>query len=353
MPQLAMVDRGANGFDPVKGDVRGEGWVKSVSPGRQPAAWRSLSDDLEVTRRCSLCGGANLRLLFEATDTLHGLPGKWGIVRCDACGLMFTSPRPTRTAIKRFYPEDYQPFTSPHSTPPAFWKRVLKPVVNLLLDPKEHILPPHESPGTALEVGCGSGRFLVHLAELGWKVEGFDPSANTIENLRQQTGLPLRVGTIESMSFNPGSFDLIAASMVLEHLHDPLADARRLRDWLRAGGYLMGSVPNCASWEFRFFGPEWYALQVPTHLFHFTSGTLCLLLKSAGFQSVKVFHQRNVNNLMVHLGWWLKRRHLPGARSFLEFPERGSIALRYAVRPVASILAWARQAGRISFLARR
>ena len=316
------------------------------------AAWRPDSGEYEVVCSCPLCGAVDPRLLFEASDTLHGFPGTWGIVKCRVCGLMVTSPRPSRVIIADYYPDNYQPFTAPHAPRGAGWKRVLKPIVVRLLDPKEHILPPRIPGGTALEVGCGSGRFLIQLAELGWQAQGIDPSVNTIEALRKRTTLPLQVGTIESTRFSSGSFDLIAALMVLEHLHDPLEDARKLYDWLRPGGHLTGSVPNCASWEFRHFEADWYALQVPTHLVHFTPATLRHLLEDAGFSKVWIFQQRNVNNLMVHLGRFLEERHLPGANTCLEFPERGSTALRYAVRPVASMLAWLRQAGRISFLAR-
>ncbi len=316
-------------------------------------AWRPDDGGCEVVCRCPLCGADNPRLLFEAVDTLHGFPGTWGIVKCSACGLMVTSPRPNREAIADYYPDDYQPFTAPHAPREAGWKRALKPFVVRLLDPKEHILPPRIPGGTALEVGCGSGRFLIQLAEMGWQVQGIDPSVNAIDALRRRTALPLQVGTIESTEFDSGSFDLIAALMVLEHLHDPLEDARKLHDWLRPGGHLMGSVPNCASWEFRSFGPDWYALQVPTHLFHFTPATLISVLTRAGFSNVRIFQQRNVNNLMIHAGRFFARYRLPFASAFLAFPERGPRVLRYAVRPAASLLAWLRQAGRISFLARK
>ncbi len=318
------------------------------SKARQPN-----SDEDEAIMICPLCGNHDLQRLFEAVDTLHGFPGTRGIVKCRGCGLMSTSPRPGPEKIIDFYPDDYQPFSAPHARPAASWKRAVKPVVGRLFDTKEHVLPRRVSGGTALEVGCGSGRFLMQLAEMGWKAQAIDPSAATITELRQRTDLPLEIGTIQSATFESESFDLIAALMVLEHLHDPVGDARKLCGWLRHGGWLTGSVLNCASWEFRFFGADWYALQVPTHLSHFTPTTLRILLEKAGFGNVKIFQQRNVSNLMVHLGRVLARHHLPFSSTLLDFPERGPRVLRYAVRPAASILAWLRQGGRISFLAQK
>jgi len=310
------------------------------------------SDALERLIQCPMCRSQLLDLQLTARDTLHGLAGEWGVVRCRDCGLMHTSPRPTRRTMASYYPEEYKPHSENFVKATSGGARgIVKRLLSRVLDPREVVLPRPLSPGTALEVGCGSGRFLVQLADRGWHVHGLEPSAAAVTRLRAHRDLPVTVGTIETTDFDPRSFDLIVASMVFEHLHDPLGDVMKLRSWLRPGGHLTGSVPNCASWEFRFFASEWYALQVPTHLFHYTPTTLTNLLERAGLRRIRIYHQRNVSNLLIHLGRTLERNRLPFAQTCLEFPKSGSRSLRLAVRPVASLLAWLRQAGRISFLA--
>ena len=317
-----------------------------------PDVDRAEVNTLERPESCPLCGNREFTLVFHARDTLHQMDGDWGVVRCTDCGLMHTSPRPNRETISRYYPPDYQPFSAPlEPTTLTWWKKMLKPVSRRLLDPKEQVLPKGTPPGKALEVGCGSGRLLAELAALGWDVVGLEPSQATVDGIRAQTDLEVIHGAIDSAEFGNESFDLVAAIMVLEHLRDPLGDLEKLRRWLRPGGHLMGSVPNCASWEFRYFGPEWYALQVPTHLFHYTPDTLTAMLERAGFHRITIYHQRNVNNLMVHLGRWLARRGSRLARVCLEYPEKSSLPLRLALRPMATLFAWLRQAGRITFLA--
>ncbi len=243
------------------------------SPDEAPV--RVVSDGVEEVTMCPLCQSHQLDLLLTAPDTLHSMPGEWGVHSCRDCGLMLTSPRPNPTAMQGYYPKDYQPFGAPHAPTgdrPAM--AALKRLARRLLDSKEHVLPRGLAPGRALEVGCGSGRYLAQLSASGWQAEGLEPSAETADRLRESTGLPVITGSISETSFDPESFDMVAAVMVLEHLHNPLEDLRRLQSWLRPGGFLTGSVPNCASWEFRFFGADWFALQVPTHLTHFTPTTL-------------------------------------------------------------------------------
>lgn len=125
-----------------------------------------------------------------------------------------------------------------------------------LLDPKKHVLPNRISPGKALEMGCGSGRYLARLAADGWDVQGLEPSAVAVERIRSKIDVPISVGVIDSSTFFPASFDLIVAVVVLEHPHSPIEDTIRLFSWLRPGGYLAGSVPNCDSRDICILGRD-------------------------------------------------------------------------------------------------
>jgi hypothetical protein len=47
--------------------------------------------------------------VLQAIDELHGLPGRFSVVRCRSCKLMRTSPRPTLESIGQYYPDPYGP----------------------------------------------------------------------------------------------------------------------------------------------------------------------------------------------------------------------------------------------------
>lgn len=309
---------------------------------------------LEDIDRCLVCASTDHSEILEGIDTLHGLPGRWSVRRCRACGHGFTSPRPDRNSIPLYYPSDYSPFASPIAAGDSRgWKAAIKRFVGDVFDPRETVIPADQVPGDALEIGCGSGRFLVELARRGWRVRGVEPSHTAITELVSAHDVEVAQGTVDSVEFEPSSFDLVAALMVLEHLHDPRTDVRRIESWIRPGGIFMGSVPNSASWEFGAFGADWYALQLPTHLSHFTPGSLSKLLIDAGFEPPEIIGQRNISNLMIHLGRALGRRGLPGSDLFLDYPVKGPRTLRLAAWPVAAVLAAIGQAGRMTFVARK
>ena len=48
--------------------------------------------------------------VLAGRDRLHGLPGRFQVVRCRSCGLMRTNPRPSPGTIGFYYPEDYHPY---------------------------------------------------------------------------------------------------------------------------------------------------------------------------------------------------------------------------------------------------
>jgi hypothetical protein len=50
---------------------------------------------------CPLCGGERQTPVVEAPDALSGL--RFAVVRCDECGIWFTSPRPDAATIGQFY----------------------------------------------------------------------------------------------------------------------------------------------------------------------------------------------------------------------------------------------------------
>jgi 2-polyprenyl-3-methyl-5-hydroxy-6-metoxy-1,4-benzoquinol methylase len=101
--------------------------------------------------------------------------------------------------------------------------------------------------GTILDYGCGPGRLSLRIARDGYHVFGVDPSNKMIAQAR---ALPLAslgvhfdlIGS-ETLS-EPGRFDAIVCSSVIEYVLDPVTLLREFRVALKPSGTLIISYAN-------------------------------------------------------------------------------------------------------------
>src|SRR5712691_8319089 len=82
-------------------------------------------------------------------------------------------------------------------------------------------LLPHLGPDmTLLDVGCGPATITADLAERVAHVVGIDPSVEVIDGARAAyPRLDLRVASLEEVD---GTYDVVHAHQVLQHLRDPV-----------------------------------------------------------------------------------------------------------------------------------
>jgi SAM-dependent methyltransferase len=294
--------------------------------------------------------------LFCGRDRLHGIPGEFSVVRCRRCGLMRTDPRPMPQAMGAYYPDDYGPYLGSRivdgGRTPSLRRRVLDPLLRGVFRFNTHVLP-SVAPGRMLEIGCASGAFLAQMAAEGWQVRGIEFSAKAAAAARA-AGYDVFAGPVDAAPAPNAPYDLIVGWMVVEHLFDPVQTLGRLAGWTRPGGWLAISVPDAGALEFRLFKGAGYALQLPTHLYHFTPRTITMLLERSGWRVERIFHQRVLNNLMGSIGLKLEDWGAPPAVSelFRGYPQR---AARWALAlyPIAWLLAALGQTGRMTVLARK
>jgi SAM-dependent methyltransferase len=101
-------------------------------------------------------------------------------------------------------------------------------------------LIPHLRAGVRLlDVGCGPGTITADFAgRLGLDfVLGIDASVDVIaEAQRDYPNVSFAVGDVYRMNFPDGSFDIVHAHQVLQHLADPVAALKEMRRVVRPGG---------------------------------------------------------------------------------------------------------------------
>ncbi|WP_399928409.1 class I SAM-dependent methyltransferase [Streptomyces kanamyceticus] len=97
-------------------------------------------------------------------------------------------------------------------------------------------LPPHGR--TALDVGCGTGRFARRLAARGYEVDALDPSQEVIAAAEAAGGGPrYRQADVTTQDLPAGRYDVITCLASLHHM--PFATVTRLRAALAPGGTLL------------------------------------------------------------------------------------------------------------------
>ncbi|MFI6284690.1 class I SAM-dependent methyltransferase [Streptomyces sp. NPDC051018] len=113
-------------------------------------------------------------------------------------------------------------------------------------------VPPRR--GTALDVGCGTGRFARRLARLGMDVDAIDPSEEVIAEARARagdlvpgpdTGGPrFRHADVTETELPAGHYDFISCLASIHHM--PFDTVAGLRDALAPGGVLviLGCYPE-------------------------------------------------------------------------------------------------------------
>ena len=94
-----------------------------------------------------------------------------------------------------------------------------------------------------LDIGCGTGVNLILLSQFA-DVEGLDVSPDALEFCRQRGLENVRLGAADQMPYENGTFDLVTALDLLEHMDDDLAALREMRRVLRPDGRILLFVPT-------------------------------------------------------------------------------------------------------------
>lgn len=103
-----------------------------------------------------------------------------------------------------------------------------------------------QPPAKVLEIGFGTGAFLIHLNSRGYECWGIERRVEHNRHL-ESFGISVRTGSLSDLIGE--QFDLICAMDVLEHLEKPqlLQMMREIRGLLKPGGRFLARFPNCSS----------------------------------------------------------------------------------------------------------
>jgi len=137
-----------------------------------------------------------------------------------------------------------------------------------------------------LDIGCATGALLAFLRDRGWNVKGVEisPAAEYAHNVRQ---LDVQNIPLEEIAFSSGSFDIVLASHLIEHLNDPFSFLKEVHRILKDNGKLFITTPNISGLQAYLYGSRWRSA-IFDHLYLFSARTLKKMLRRAGFKVEKL-----------------------------------------------------------------
>lgn len=236
-----------------------------------------------MNRHCPHCSETGFEPLFSAPDFDTGTK-TFQICRCRKCGLVRTEPQLSREELSEYYSLPYYgsgeaKFSGPAEKITRLFNRLRarKILSGLAQDRKAAC----RAPGKVLDIGCGRGGLLAVLRDRGYECHGVEryefPSEGSAE------GIMLHVGELKDIAFDNDLFDAVIIWHVLEHVEDPAEMFREARRILRPGGLLAVAVPNFGSIQSGLFRGDWFHLDLPRHIYHFTPGMVKAMLDKSGF----------------------------------------------------------------------
>jgi len=243
---------------------------------------------------CKICG----KRITEMTGTETERSGKtYRVLYCGDCSIGYTVLVPSPEELARLYaPGKYREESGNR------FRAAIELLIRLFRIIKRRRVGQYVQKGAVLDVGCGRGLFLSLMKQGGWDVMGIEFDESTALSVSRSFDIPVTGGGEKAFrELESGRFDVITINHVLEHMLDPESTLTEVSRLLRDKGLLTVSVPDIASLQASFGKKDWFHLDIPYHVVHFSEKGLKDLLKKHSFRIRKI---RRFNLEYNPFGWF-------------------------------------------------
>ncbi len=257
---------------------------------------------------CTLCDSNDFSHHENIGPLTESGKRRYDYVKCSKCQNVYLNPRPT-------YDEDY--LLSAYDQY-GMGNDIVK-TKGVINDKEREILNRYQitlkqlksefnKSGSILDIGCGTGEFLLAAKELGWKPHGIDISAPMCQHIRENLDLEARSGQFHEMDLSSwGKMDVIFSSHVIEHVPFPNAWMQTFHKVLKDDGILCLNIPNQYAPEkivqrtlkkVRLRKDEWENWRTPDHLYEPHIESMKYLHEKNNFEILKIetYSSREVEN---------------------------------------------------------
>lgn len=190
--------------------------------------------------------------------------------------LLKTHPFPSADQLPGYYKSD--DYISHTDAKRGIMERVYRIVKKWAIKQKLNLVVERQPQGkTLLDIGAGTGDFLVAAKNRGWTVSGIEPNEEARKRAHEKS-----IQLVENFQTLPNQkFDVITMWHVLEHIPNLSETIQKLHELLNPNGVLIIAVPNYKSYDAQHYKEFWAAYDVPRHLWHFSQTSIKKLFRDA------------------------------------------------------------------------
>jgi len=263
--------------------------------------------------KCRVCQSNEIEYMFKSFNT-HGRKivnqdEVFELCRCNNCGLVFLN----NMKIDDAYYEKY--YTTDYYLDEKNIKGVLSNIIRIIsvFSVKRKIKIIDKSLGdrdekiSILDVGCGSGDFLLKLDSKKFEKFGCEISKEGYE-ICVKKGLDVFNRDLEGLNLGEKKFDVITLWHVLEHIGNPVPIFNKINCILKDDGVLVIQTPNTEGLGFKIGGKYWFHLDSPRHLALYNEKCFKKLCEESGFKLIST--RNEFYDYPLDLFWSIRKSYL-------------------------------------------
>ncbi|AOW22086.1 methyltransferase [Urechidicola croceus] len=228
----------------------------------------------------------SLNSIFISTKDYSVSKELFDLIHDEKLDLLITSPKPKNEDLGKYY--ESENYISHTDSKKSLFDRVYQFVKSYTISKKvkliNSLVEDSNKSKKLLDIGCGTGDFLVASKNNGWEVYGVEPSekAKKIAEVKLSSNISSKISelTIEK-------YDVITMWHVLEHVPNLIEYISQLKQLLKPNGTLIVAVPNYKCYDANYYGKFWAAFDVPRHLWHFSKKSIQDLFEKENMKVVK------------------------------------------------------------------
>jgi 2-polyprenyl-3-methyl-5-hydroxy-6-metoxy-1,4-benzoquinol methylase len=202
--------------------------------------------------------------------------------------MLITSPKPKNEDLGKYY--ESEKYISHTDSKQTFFDKIYQTVKTYTVLKKVKFIDGFVDSTliekTLLDVGCGTGDFLVKAKKSNWIITGVEPMTSARKIAKEKTSHKILKDISE---LNSNKYDVITLWHVLEHVPNLTEYISQLKQLLKPDGTLLIAVPNYRSYDAKYYGKFWAAYDVPRHLWHFSKKAIKELFGKEKMEVVKIY----------------------------------------------------------------